>query len=794
MDPFAGGGSIPLEAQRLGLEAHASDLNPVAVLINKALIEIPSQWIGRHPVHPQATNRTRWGGAEGLAEDVRRYGGDMLDRAAHQIGSMYPDAVLADGSSAPVIAWIWARTISCPNPACSASMPLVSNYWLGKKKGKETWIFPVVEGGSVRFEIGHGPGGPPDVPKVGRGAKFRCIVCGELASDSYTHDEIDQGRSGAQLLAIAAEGDRCREYLPANEEHDLAACVDRPAEVPSAPCRGTFGGNALGRRYGFHSFADYFSNRQLVMLGAFSELVKEVALSVEADARRGGLDPSSARDYSGAIATYLAFSISKLTDFQCTLATWSPSTKMEAIRGAFSRQAVSMTWDFAEGNPFGGSGGGLAGPVNLVSRALEGLSPSAPGMAQSMDARLPSKASVIATDPPYYDNIGYADLSDFFYVWLRRMLSESYPSLFETVLTPKSPELIASPYRHDGSRVEADRYFESGFVQVFSACRDGAHPETPMSLFYAFKQAEVDSDGIGSTGWSTMLEGLAAAGWMVTATWPMRTERGARSVAIGTNSLASSVVLACRPRPETAGVTDRQGLVRSLREELPLPIRELQKAHIAPVDLRQAAIGPGMAIFSRFARVIEPDGNPMRVRTALGMINQVLDEVLGDQESEFDEETRWAINWFSQFFFDEGPYGIAEQLAVSMNVAVSGMVEAGILKSGGGRVHLLSRDELPTDWDPVADLRTPVWEATQHLVKRLETEGETSAARLLRRMGGLGMSAQLLAYRLYTLCERTRPNLAGPYNALVASWPEIQRLAREASEPFEETEQQRFEV
>jgi putative DNA methylase len=452
-----------------------------------------------------------------------------------------------------------------------------------------------------------------------------------------------------------------------------------------------------------------------------------------------------------------------------------------------------MAWDYAEANCLGDVGGDFGVSLFSLWEVLDRLRPddTHPGVSFQSDARVAGNDRwLTATDPPYYDNIGYADLADFFYVWLRRALGDVYPDLFATMVTPKADELIATPYRHGGSKEAAERFFEDGFIDVFARCRAGAVDGYPLALFYAFKQSEdADGAGIASTGWSTMLEGLAAAGWMVTGTWPMRTELGNRMLASGTNALASSVVLACRPRPESAGVTDRQGLIRGLHTELPGPLHELQKAHIAPVDLRQAAIGPGMAVFSRFARVIEPDGTTMRVRTALGLINQVLDQVLDEQEQDFDPETRWAIHWFSQHFVDEGRYGVAEQLAVSMNVAVSRMVESGILRSGGGKVRLLGRDELPDDWDPTTDARTPVWEATQHLVKRLESDGEESVARLLRQLGGLGESAQLLAYRLYTICEKARPALAGPYNALIGAWPEIQRRARDVSERVTMSEQ-----
>ena len=791
LDPFAGGGSIPLEAQRLGLEAHASDLNPVAVLINKALIEIPPRWADHSPVHPEAENRTRWKGAEGLAEDVRRYGKWMRDEAEKRIGHLYPKATLPDGSKASVIAWIWARTVTCPNPACGATMPLVRSFWLGKKKGKEAWVRPVAEAKGVRFEIGHGARGLDVDGTVTRMGSV-CLCCTTAVPFDYVRAEGRAGRMGAQLMAIAAEGDRSRIYLAPTDEHVAAATVPKPrtAPVSDLPTQ------ALGFRvqaYGMTHHADLFTNRQLTALTTLSDLVGQARIRVAHDAIIAGLSREPASAYANDIAVYLGFALSKLSDRHSTLTNWYFSR--ESTSSTFQRQALSMLWDFAETQPISDGTGTYLNAVEWLAQVVEVLPAVGPkphvhlGDATS-DATL--VGAVIATDPPYYDNIGYADLSDYFYVWLRQSLKVSEPDLFATMVTPKAAELIASPYRHDGSKRAAETFFQNGFVRTFQLARKGHNPNIPLTTFYAFKQSEDDSDGVASTGWATMLEGMLSAGWAVTATWPMRTEAGNRMIASGTNALASSVVLACRPRSETAGVTDRQGLIRTLQDELPGPLWELQKAHIAPVDLRQAAIGPGMAVFSRFARVIEPDGSTMRVRTALGLINQVLGKVLDEQEEEFDSETRWAIQWFSQFYADEGPYGVAEQLAVSMNVAVRNMVDSGILASGGGKARLRGRDELPDDWDPTKDLRTPVWEATQHLVKRLETDGEASAGRLLRQLGGLGESAQLLAYRLYTVCEKARPALAGPYNALVASWPEIQRHAREASQPATTIEQQTF--
>jgi putative DNA methylase len=793
LDPFAGGGSIPLEAQRLGLEAHASDLNPVAVLINKALIEIPPRFAGQPPVHPKADNRASWQGAEGLAEDVRRYGQWMRDEAETRIGHLYPKATLPNGNQTTVIAWIWARTVTCPNPACVATMPLVRSFWLGKKKGKEAWIKPVVEGKQVRFEIAHDRHGPDSDGTVDRSGAT-CLVCQQPVKFDHIRAEGRAGRMGATLMAIAAEGDRRREYLPPTSEHTAASKVDRPDGTPDGELF-DWPGRINVVRYGLTEFRDLFTNRQLTALMTFTDLVAEARAITNADALAAGRPEADATSYADGIVTYLAFAVSRTTNRLSSVCGWDSSPKMEGIRSVFARQAIPMVWDYAESNPFSESSGNFEDNLATCASTLDFLVPSVTGRTIQADARDVEVNAVVATDPPYYDNIGYADLSDFFYVWLRQSLKSIHPDLFGTMVTPKAAELIATPYRHDGSKGKAERYFEDGFVDVFTnACRV-QDPRFPLTLFYAFKQAETTSEGgVASTGWSTMLEGLQAAGWMVTATWPMRTEL-ANKIGMNANMLASSVVLSCRPRPATAGITDRQGLVRALHAELPAALRELEKASIAPVDLRQAAIGPGMAVFSRFARVVEPDGSTMRVRTALGLINQVLDAVLSEQEAEFDAETRWAIAWFSQYFFDTGPYGVAETLSVAMAVSVAGMQQSGILRSGGGKVRLLAPDELDERWDPTTDMRRPIWEATHHLVRRLDVGGEAAAAALLAQVGGVADSCRALAYRLYTICETPRPALAGPYNALAASWTEIQRLGQAGPvTPVATAEQQSFDV
>src|ERR1035437_2583614 len=673
LDPFAGGGSIPLEAQRLGLEAQASDLNPVAVLINKALIEIPPRYAGRPPVHPQARTRMEWHGAEGLAEDVRCYGKWMQDEAQRRIGHLYPQVKLDDGTMATVIAWLWARTVTCPNPACGGTMPLTSKFWLGKKKGKERYIHPVPDGKRVRFEI-RGPHGSPRDGTVSRtGAE--CLLCGTLVPLTYIRAEGKAGRMNAQLMAIAAEGRRTRYYLAPTDEAAAAADVPRPIDVPDAdlPVQ------ALGFRvqsYGMTTWADLFTCRQLTALTTFSDLVTEARIRVLADA--------GDKSYADAVATYLGIALSKMTDISNVLCSWKPS--MDQAIHLFTRQAIALIWDYAETQPFGHAAGGFIVTLDNLAKSLAAAPTMRSCEVQQLDAASRSyQDALVSTDPPYYDNVSYADLSDFFYVWLRRSLIGVYPDLMGTVLTPKADELVADPFRR-GSEDAANRFFEEGFRQVFSRIRNGARADYPMTVFYAFKQSETDDHGEASTGWETLLDGMILSGWEVTGTWPLRTELGNRTRARDSNALASSIVLPCRPRADPAEVTDRRGFLTLLRVELPARLKELQQGNIAPVDLAQAAIGPGMAVFSRHRQVSEPDGSPMRVRTALQLINQVLAAVLSEQEGDFDTDSRFCVKWFEQYEWTAADYGPAETLATALNTAVPGLEWAGVLRARARKV------------------------------------------------------------------------------------------------------------
>lgn len=822
LDPFCGGGSIPLEAQRLGLRAYASDLNPVPVLITKALIEIPPKFAGRPPVHPpdaneQARSKGAWSGAEGLAEDVRYYGKWMRDEAEKRIGHLYPKVKVTKdmakdrpdlqpyvGQELTVIAWLWARTVPSPNPAVGgAHVPLVRSFWLSTKKGQEAWVRPEIEGMDYRFEVHVGTPTPDIDPKQGTVERTggRCLLTKQPVPFAHVRAEGKAGRMAHRLMAIVAEGHRGRVYLSPSEEHTSIARSAQPKDFPDTPLPE----QALSFRvmlYGMDRHWKLFTQRQLVALTTFSDLVQEARAKVLADARRAGTLPhddrplpdggAGPRAYADSVATYLAFGVSKCCNLSSTLTSWM--SDRGAFRETFARQALPMVWDFAEANPFSDSGGNMSMFIERIADTVAASPSITSGSAKQLDATAAINGvdfPAISTDPPYYDNIGYADLSDFFYVWLRRSLKDVYPSLFATALTPKAQELIASPYRHDGDKHKAQEFFETGLGRAFSRMHEAHASGYPLTVYYAFKQSESDEDDgsedgqegrqTASTGWETMLAGLIRSGFAISGTWPMRTESPGRAVARGTNALASSIVLVCRPRASTAPLATRKDFINALRHELPDALKNLQHGNIAPVDLAQSAIGPGMAVFTRYAKVIESDGSSMTVRTALGIINQVLDEVLAEQEGDFDPDTRWALAWFDQFGVEEGQFGIAETLSKAKNTAVNALVEAGIVKSKAGKVRLLRRDELPDGWDPATDTRLRHWEVVQHLIHTLETKGEAEAAKLLNRLGGMGETARELAYRLYSICERKKwADEALAYNSLVIAWPELSRLALSA--------------
>lgn len=778
VDPFAGGGAIPLEAQRLGLEAHASDLNPVAVLINRAMIEIPPAFAGMPPIHPEAERRSvPWKGAEGLAEDVRRYGGWMRDEAKARIGELYPDATLEDGSTAPVIAWIWARTVTCPNPACGIEMPLVRSWWLGKKKGKEAYIVPSVQEGRVEFSIGHDLATAPSKESNGTWDGKRggaCISCGSGVSPDFVKAEGLGGRLGARLMAVVAQGRRSRIYVAPSGEHELAATVERPRGVPSQKLAYD-PKNVWVPQYGLESFGDLFTNRQLVALTTFSDLVSEARAKIIDDA--SDASDRDAEKYADAVATYLGMVVSRMSSKLSSVCSWDSSKTKEGVRGVFARQAIPMAWDFAEASPFAVSGGSVSEDVIRVALVLDKFDDiRSAGKAKQISATtLDYRGRLISTDPPYYDNIGYSDLSDFFYVWMRRSLRRVHPDLFGSMLVPKDEELVANPYRH-GGRDGAQEFFEGGFRDVFAHARDAAMKNFPITVYYAFKQADVSDGGTASTGWETLLEGMVRNRWKVTSTWPMRSELSNRMLASGTNALASSIVLSLRPRADGAGVIDKRRFRDELLAELPEKLREMQQGTIAPVDLAQAAIGPGMAVYSRYDRVLESDGSSLTVRQALQMINAVIDEVLDEQENDFDSGTRWCVKWFGQYGFTTVPYGYAETLASSTNVSVAGLARSGVVESAGGKVRLYGPDDLESGYRPDRDSSITLWEIALHAATALAREGVDEAGRILAQSSDRVDTAAVkeLAFLAFALAEKRKDSAtARLFNSLATSWPEV---------------------
>ena len=821
-DPFAGGGALPLEAQRLGLEAHASDLNPVAVLINKAMIEIPPKFTKRRPVHesacaggpsgPESLIDREWRGAQGLAEDVRHYGQWMRDEAERRIGALYPKidvtpATMLDrpdlkpykGRKLTVIAWLWARTVPSPNPAfADVDVPLASTFMLSTKKGKEAYVEPVIRGRDYRFEVRVGP--PRDRAaaksgtKLSRGANFRCLLSGVPLAPAYIKSEGRSGRMGARLMAIVAEGDRKRVYLNPTPEHVEAARRARPTWRPelAQPKNPRW---FSPPDYGLPTFGDLFTPRQLVALTTFSDLVGEAMQRVREDAVAAGLPDddhplrdggTGARAYAEAVAVYLGITVSRLANRQASLSFWD--RLREGVQQVFARQALPMVWDYCEGNPFSASSGNWLTQLKFPIKVVEAASVNVPGCAVQQDARerVPVATPIVSTDPPYYDNIGYADLSDFFYVWLRRSLRSVFPQLFATLAVPKAAELVATPYRHGGKEA-AEEFFLVGMNQAIERLGQQTHIAFPVTIYYAFKQSETRGDGgTSSTAWETFLNAVISSGFAITGTWPIRTENVA-ALKKNVAALASSIVLVCRRRPAHAPLATRREFLTALRSELPKALQPLQAANIAPVDLAQAAIGPGMAIYTRYRRVLDANGEPMKVREALAMINQILDESLAEQEGDFDPDTRWALAWFEERGFEEGEFGVAETLSKAKNTSVGGLVEAGILESRAGRVRLLRPSELPSNWDPSSDTRLTTWEMVHHLIRLLDIS-EEPAADLLRRLGGGADVARDLAYRLYSIAERKkRAAEALQYNSLVGSWVEIKRLAS-AEAPAEQTE------
>ena len=810
-DPFCGGGSIPLEAQRLGLRAHGSDLNPVAVLVSKATCEIPPKFAGVPPVNPERDPHVHWKGAQGLADDIRYYGKWMRDEAQSRIGHLYPKVKVSAGTVAErpdlkpyagedltVIAWLWARTVASPDPMVRGThVPLASSFVLSSKKGKEAIVVPVVDRvtGTYRFTVkskGIGPGELENArpgTKAGRGANFRCLVSGSPISGDYVKAEGMSGHMGARLMAVVAEGRHGRIYLEPSSEMEAAAKAAQAEwtpnqELPKNPRWFS------PPSYGMPKYSDLFTNRQLVALTTLSDLVSEARGKVLSDALKTGMDAGAhrladggggAEAYADAVATYLGLCVSRQANRSSNLSFWH--TGRATVEQVFARQALPMVWDYCEANPFSSSSGNFVGQVGYLAKVVEHATSSAARVAviqQDAAGETPLvKQAMIATDPPYYDNIGYADLSDFFYIWQRHALRNIWPDLFRRVLVPKDKELVASPYRH-GGKDAAEMFFMKGMSSALQNMRQSSIDEFPATLYYAFKQSEVAREGLTSPGWATFLHGLVDAGYLIDGTWPVRTELSG-NLKKRFNALASSIVLVCRKRSDNAPTITRREFVAQLRATLPDALAKIRAGGVRPVDMAQASIGPGVGIFTAASKVLEPDDTPMTVRTAIALINQVRDEISGEEATSYDPETRFCIDWFETFGMESDKSGAAITMAQAYDIGIAELEEAGAFHAQGGTARLLRRDELPEDWDPAKDKRLTDWECAQHLVRELESSegGMVVAAALYSNMGADRCDrARLLAYRLYEICERKKfAAEAQAWNMLVQEWSALEEAA-----------------
>lgn len=794
LDPFAGGGAIPLEAQRLGLEAHAHDLNPVPVLINKAMIEIPPRFSSVSPVNQESQvlfkGQSNAGKIPCLATDVKYYGDLIQSRTEKEVGHLYPSVTLQSGiSNKTVISWLWVRTVKCPNPACGREMPLASSFVLSTKKGRETWTEPYyAENGKLRFNVHKGkcPKEKQSV-KMGRGASFKCVCCGEIADKSYIHDKFISKQVNYALMAVVTEERGKRVFLTPTEEQINSAQNATPSWIPDENMNTNTPDLVSGRGYGITKWKELFTDRQLTTLAEYCRQIANIRAEIEEDAISAGLPDDhisldaggrGALAYSEAIIVYLSFGLSRLTNIFNAFCRWE-SSREQALT-LFSRQAIPMIWDFAENNPFAKAAGDFTVSLGSIVRVLENFTQKTPGYAKQFDAQSDCglRGIMISTDPPYYDNIAYADLSDFFYIWLRKNLQNIYPEVFDTLLVPKQEELTAIAHRFDGDAQKAKTHFEEGML---SACKNlylYANDDIPVTIYYAYKQSDNidESETNASTGWETMLSAVINAGFTITGTWPIRTEMANRQIASGTNALASSIVLVCRKRSEEAQQITRRNLINILRRDLRPALKKLQESNIAPVDLAQSAIGPGMGVFSRYKKVLEADGTPMSVRSALQIINEEIDLYFNEQVGDLDAMSRFCVDLYTQNAFNDIKFGDADILARAKGTSVAALSSHDVVYAKAGTVHLIERTELP---EKIDTNESCIWMLTQQLTQAMATGGVEACAKAVFMMFGSNAErAKDLAYRLYTIAEQKKWSTeAYAYNALVVAWPDIQSRA-----------------
>lgn len=791
LDPFAGGGAIPLEAKRLGLKTHAHDLNPIPIMLNKSMLEIPCRFKGKSAVNPNSTQtlgRDCNMGAIGLSEDVEYYGLKIKQSVFSLLRTNYPLVDIPKvqgGGTAPAIAWLWARTVKCPNPACGCQMPLLKSKVIAKniayvqieKNDKNQPVF------TVEYGL------PSDSSGTVSRSGATCAFCGSPVGFPYIRTEGKAGRIGAKLMAVVAKGSRGRIYVSPSEEQRLSAVINEKNDF-SLGSIANYPGYLNPPAYGLDTFEALFTDRQLLFFTKLCEAIRDIGEEIEQDAIACGFPKDNlhlcdggdgAKAYSEAIRVYLSFVLDKLVDYNSAVCSWNAVG--QKMRNTFGMTGMSMSWDFAEANPFSGASGSYDNMLGWVVRSVSNLSTDGIAMVKQFDAQSDCglRGIMVSTDPPYYSNVPYADFADFFYVWMRKNIGDIYPDLFRTMLTPKAEELVADPYRL-GGKEKAAEYFEEGMLSACKQMYKYSRDDIPVTIYYAFKESDAtyedDKSKVSSTGWETMLTAIIAAGFVITGTWPMRTERASRTRGMNSNALASSIVLVCRKRSDNALQTTRRNLVNALRRELRPALKNLQESNIAPVDLAQSAIGPGMSVFSQYRRVLEADGSVMTVRSALQVINEEIDLYFNEQVGSMDSASRFCIDLYTQCAYNNIKYGEAEVLANAKGTSIPMMASHGVLYAKAGLLHLIERDEMP---EKVDTNERNIWMLTQQLTRAMAKGGVNACAEIVFNMfGSNAESAKDLAYRLYTIAERKGwAEEAYAYNNLVVAWPDIQTRAAE---------------
>lgn len=760
LDPFCGTGAIPAEAQRLGLAAVAADLNPVAVLAARALLQVPDRFAGRPACHPGAA-AAGGGRLEGLVADVRAYAADVGAAAHAAIGEAYPP----DAAGRPVVAWIWARTAPCPNPACGLPMPLLHAFTLAAPPARPAWLLPGAGDGPWR--VG-GPGDPSPPPGTVTRTAARCLHCGTLHPLRAIRERARDGGLGQRLVCLVVRTGRGKAYAEADAvQAQRAAQVRAPGgpdtDLPEA---------ALGfgtANYGLRRHRDLWTPRQLLALGTFSEQVRAIRARASADARRAGWPDGEplraggrgALAYGEAVSLYLALALDRAAARWCTFARWHRTR--ENVEHPFATPGLPMPWDFAEANPFAETAGGWGAAVEAVARALA-AAPAAeadvpPAECVQADAASPAPGRggmLVCTDPPYFDKVPFADTADLFYVWLRPTIGDVYPDLFRTVLTPKAEELVADPHRFGGAEAARARFRER-MTASFTTLRAAAGPH-PLCVFYAFQER---SGAAGTAvGWEVVLESMVAAGLQVTGTWPLRTEHAQRLRTKASNTLASTIVLVCRPRPADAHRIPRREFAALLRRELPGALAALAEGGVSPADLAQAAIGPGMAVFTRFSAVLDGEGT-LGVGEALRLIADSVEAHLDKATADLDPLTRLCLAWADLHGFAPGPFGEAEVLARAKDARLEDAAAEGIAAVQGGQVRLLPAGDL------AAPRRAPAsaWAA---LHRRMAGDGAPGPAAAPWAAAPL----RALAHGLYAIFDRRGEGArAAAYDAAAEALP-----------------------